>query len=294
MYQRFRLRMVQTFGSLASALYEFGVDPESGRISREDFEHVVAGRLNLVSSTEANLLFSHITNADVLDGGLGGHATYRHFNITDEEWQYVVSSKKQAEGGNSTGFQPFRSSPRGSSAGFFHRPIRVKDVEGQSVSVEQPSKESSGFGVEDAPPSKHLQDGSISKGLSTERGRPLPWRQKQQPWSPSMLAGTGFPEACANTKPRWRPCDFTFRTTGPSALFASPRRHQGLRESFIQRNGENGLPAFACPPRRSEMKPRLCAEQVEAWWPYLQKKPPFRLQIPRRRQQAPDILLLST
>ena len=38
-YQRFRVRMVQIFGSLASALYEFGAGSVAGRVSRRGHGH---------------------------------------------------------------------------------------------------------------------------------------------------------------------------------------------------------------------------------------------------------------
>ena len=62
---RFRLKVVSMFGSMASGLYEFGADPETGRpgvgsarapgarISQRDFVRVCARQLDMMSEREA-------------------------------------------------------------------------------------------------------------------------------------------------------------------------------------------------------------------------------------------------
>lgn len=160
MYQRFRLTMVKMFGSLASALFELGAHPETGRISRADFEEVLSGRLQLFTRAEANSLFSHATNADILDGGQGGFATYRDFTISEDEWRMVVAAK--TNNGTQKSAMPFQSGPSGHSLGTFHRPIRLEEVIGGTP----PS--SKGGVREGSAASKR----SGSKGLSSRGGEP--------------------------------------------------------------------------------------------------------------------------
>merc|ERR1712039_467256 len=81
---------------------------------------------------QANLLFSHFTNADPMDLGVGGSATYRDFSITEKEWTHVVSHKEKEKQGDG-GHAPFSSGPSGSSMGIYHRPVRVTAT-GDSVS----------------------------------------------------------------------------------------------------------------------------------------------------------------
>ena len=92
---RFRQSVVLIFGSLASALYAFGADSETGRISRRDFVEVSLG-LGVLTLPEATVLFSHVSNSGP---HLGGHAdvvTIRDFRISDEEWRQAIKSQGAA------------------------------------------------------------------------------------------------------------------------------------------------------------------------------------------------------
>eukprot|EP00435_Cladocopium_sp_Y103_P046364 s146_g13.t1 len=128
-YSRFRLKVVSMFGSMASGLYELGADPETGRISQEDFVQVCANTLEMMSEREALSLFRHFTNADPFGAEDEAFATFKDLGIDEEEWKYVVAAKQQAKT-TSTSI-PFSSVPSGSSAGLYHRPINVNQVSEQ-------------------------------------------------------------------------------------------------------------------------------------------------------------------
>ncbi|CAE8701699.1 unnamed protein product, partial [Polarella glacialis] len=204
LYQRFRLKMVSTFGSIASALFEFGADHETGRISQQQFVHVACGQLQLLRAQEANSLFTHFTNADPLDQGVGGTASYRDFSISDEEWGFTVQRKKEAQQNKSTA-TPFSNVPGGGSAGIFHRNITIhssRDASEQSLKGKRqdtPRSEGGLTGGESLAESRR----TLSPGQSSSK-RNYPWRQKQKPWAPSVFAGSGV-IAEANNVTRFRP-----------------------------------------------------------------------------------------
>lgn len=270
MYQRFRLKLVQMFGSLASALFELGVDPESGKISREDFEQVCSSRLNVLTLTEANLLFSHVTNADVLDCGVGGFASYKDFSITDEEWRFVATRKRNVQQGIDSARLPFQSGPGGSSLGMYHRPMRVENV-GEQKRLREVSGEGAASKSEGSPGSSH--------------GANFPWRQRQKPWVGSAFAGLGLPEASRSVLGRFRPCEETFKTAGVATLRkeSSRKKQEVIRSAAdaCRRAGDVSCLAAECPPRRSEMEHPLCEKQIDEWWPYPGQRPSPRPKLPR-------------
>lgn len=291
MYQRFRLRMVSTFGSVASALYEFGADPESGRISREQFEDVCANKLCILTPREANVLFTHFTNADPMNHGVGGFATHRNFAISDEEWRFTVLGR-QGQQGKRFSTLPFSSGPSGTSAGIYHRQIRMENADAFAKGSISNSKLTETL-------STPRYGGSSSSGLSasnrfwaadglaktSKRSRIYPWRQPQQPWAPSAFAGQNFPAEVKLTS-RFRPCEQTFKTAGHVSL----DQPSTFRADPCMRKGEGALQAFSCPTRRAEMQPTLCAKQVQDWWPYSGSPPKPRLHLsPRVQISSPRV-----
>lgn len=227
LYKRFRLSMVQLFGSIASALYEFGCDPEAGRLSRLAFENVCNARLGLMSATEANVLFSHITDACPMEKGVGGHISYRDFGIADQDWRLLCLRKRQAEENRGQGYVPFQSDSRGNSMGSYHRNFKIATSHGDSFAMgggvrcspkgsppsQQPweSMRSSSVGsaaacVPDSPQglggapsldaSSYSAQRSIvvsvvkkEKRVRRKQNGLFPWQQTQRPWSPSTLVG---------------------------------------------------------------------------------------------------------
>lgn len=282
MYQRFRLKMVSIFGSLASALYEFGADEETGRISQEHFVETCCDKLEVLSEKEANKLFVHFTNADPLDNGVGGYATFHHFSISDQEWNDVVARKKQAASGGRLSM-PFSSAASGGSAGIYHRAINVKTAQTPRGSRGSSLKQSN-----DRLPVTPRSAGASASGFvsiqeagsrrTTPSKRIYPWRQPQKPWAPSVLAGQNM-IAEAKTATRFRPCEQTFKTSMKVERTDAPP----LRESCV-RKGDVGYAAALCPPRREEMKPRVCPKQVMEWWPYKNAPTPrSKLDLTRNR-----------
>lgn len=258
MYQRFRLKMVKMFGSMPSALYEFGMDAETGQISRAAFEEVVSSHLGLLSPTEASLLFGHVTNADPMEMGLGGFASYKDFSITEEEWRRLVGHKEQQSG-------QFQSGPRGGSMGIYHRKIKIgnirenKDggVDAETGTPNSSPMRTTGMSLlaeeaEEAAPSSGNKEGSDDrcnvdvdvttpagkkrlKCLSSRKSRlerdkdgRFPWRQKQKPWAPSLFAGPPM-ERVPDLLGRGRPNEQTFATgLSPKAAKALDRPRYGL------------------------------------------------------------------
>eukprot|EP00933_Yihiella_yeosuensis_P000520 TRINITY_DN100821_c0_g1_i1.p1 TRINITY_DN100821_c0_g1~~TRINITY_DN100821_c0_g1_i1.p1 ORF type:complete len:396 (+),score=52.54 TRINITY_DN100821_c0_g1_i1:108-1295(+) len=279
MYQRFRLRMVQIFGSMASALFEFGADPETGRISQEQFGDVVANRLKIMSAREAKVLFKHFTNADPTLCGVGGFATFKDFSITEREWKFTVAGKSKE-----CTAMPFASGPSGGSSGVYLRQITVashksksyRQVSGNTqgvstpMSTGQPNTEASGV-LGEAKSSKQMAmtTGSFKK-------RPQSWRQPQKTWAPSVFAGMGIPEEVNSiSNGRFRPCEQTFRTSGKITLDPSIGRIHDPPE----RKADYCTKATSCPTRRAEMQSRLSETQVQPWWPYKSKAPVSKLNV---------------
>jgi len=289
LYQRFRLEMVKTFGSIASALYELGANPETGEIKRDAFVEVLSNKLKLFTAEEVNRLFSHATNADPLDNGIGGTASWRSFAIKEEEWRLVVQRKRQMEEGKDTSL-PFVSGPCGGSLGAFFRPVKLADA---AKHFDQDCPRSGPSTPLTSTRPCHSQDGSIraartggeggdgsktarsslslnshkgvSRPQSTGRGggkRRQPWQQPQKPWQPSLLAGGGPPLRCINVVGRSRATEHTFKIAGRSSLF-DRADHAVLgdheRKRGLVSGGEAALPLAICPPSRSEMEPSLCA-----------------------------------
>lgn len=272
-YQRFRLKVVSTFGSMAAGLFEFGADPETGRISRRAFVQICSSKLEMMSEKEATLLFLHFTNADPWSGSVNDYATYKDLSITDEEWAYVVASKQEAKSANSTAI-PFSSAPSGVSTGLYHRSISVNQVSEQRTAREASTPMSQGNSAASATSQARLTK------LSSSSKRSVPWRQQQKPWAPSVMAGMDLPVAMeAKTALCFRPRGQTFTTKGTSSLGQPWVSNHNDTHS---RKGEWRAQAWRCPTSRQEMEPIVCAKQVADWWPYNSPPPPPRFKFKRK------------
>jgi hypothetical protein len=271
LYQRFRLKMVQTFGSLGSALYEFGADPKTGRLSREDFEEVCTNRLGIFTLVEAKLVFSHVTNAVVLDVGEGGFCSPHDFGISDAEWKVLVEQK-------SVPAMPFTSTPSGTSMCVYHRAIHV-----QEAGPSSPSNASASGEAKDTAGGGHGK-GHQQKGHMTSRAsRTKALRQPQKPWTQSIYAGPqeetkSFTTFIRRSKPGVKGAETAFRTVDRGAALIERPRHSQLGDA--PRTGlDSGYVAPTCPTARREMEPKFCAKQVDTWWPYEGKPLPRRLKL---------------
>lgn len=294
-YQRLRLKLVQLFGSLAAALYELGADSETGRITRKDFLEVCSLRLNLLTPTEANLLFSHITSRDIMNGGSGSSATFRDFQISEEDWRNVVLAKEKVTGVA----MPFQSGPGGSSMGLYHRRIHIETVSEESprgarATERQPSPRpggdsaGSGAGAEPqaAPPRPGMGATGRNSGLATS-GEPRPWRRRQSPWIDSTLRGDGPPLRPEELMARGRPGEQTLRMAREGKRLIDQPKYSQLGSSsrgWCYREGDNAAKlATEFPTRRCEMEPARCARQADDFWPYKGPRPPPRLRAIRQR-----------
>eukprot|EP00929_Paragymnodinium_shiwhaense_P003343 TRINITY_DN103818_c0_g1_i1.p1 TRINITY_DN103818_c0_g1~~TRINITY_DN103818_c0_g1_i1.p1 ORF type:complete len:336 (-),score=58.99 TRINITY_DN103818_c0_g1_i1:216-1223(-) len=275
-YQKFRLHMVKKFGSIASALYEFGADAERGRISRSQFVEVCTNRLQILGTSEANMLFSHVTNADPCMFGADGYASVHNFSITDEEWRLVVEQKQNVAAGGS--FMPFQSGPRGASMGMYHRSITVENVknrQGPTMSSLQQTPESTVTGFAPTPKARTPRRVKNASG-----GRMYPWQQPQPTWSASIFKDEGF--APADIGKRGRHLQFSFNTSRrPGLPEAAPKfslmgEPQRPRHRLDEQLGQTD---YTSPTRRGEMEPRICARQVDNWWPYASPRPSRKLVI---------------
>lgn len=306
MYQRFRLQMVKMFGSIASALYEFGADQETGKISRKAFTDVLSNQLKLFSDEEANVLFSHATNADPMEQGVGGHATFRDFSISEDEWRTLVAGKK-----DSAKQAPFTSGPSGASLGIFHRPLHLTNVMNRPASSQAPkSKETSKeAGIDDqtiteeaensepraqskqAAPllQRHSRMKRNTRVRLVGRGgvRVWPWQLPQKAWAPRAFAGWDIIKGA--DKHEFRNTDSfskMFRSSRRERLIEQPRHSQlGPPERPLCQSDEAyGHLLSGCPSGRAEMEPVGCMRQVAPWWPYESPAPPPRLpaKLPRR------------
>lgn len=300
MFQKFRLHMVKNFGSVASALFEFGAARESGELTRQAFVSTCTERLKLFTIEEAHLLFTHVTNADPTEwilNGNGGVATLRHFNIQQTDWEKVVEQKLQAAQGKQ--FAPFASGPSGSSMGIYHRQMTVDEVSNRQNSASQGPKTARST-------SDSFKDGSISEGknegeshpshgasgkLSTPRKRQMAatprsraWQQPQIPWTKSMYAGdpgNGKGGGHRLLEHGGRANEFSFVNRTKVSLIAQPKyaqlgtpeRHRSVIDEM------SGRPMQHCPPCRKEMEPDVVARQVDAWWPHSSTAPPRRLNM---------------
>merc|ERR1719356_769116 len=132
--------------------------------------------------------------------GLGGYASYKDFQVTDEEWRHLVGHKEQSAG------NPFQSGPTGGSLGIFHRKIRIDSIRERPSSMKSVTEDgggesqSGGLRSEAKPSSVRSSLAEEVEGAETrpqQKARPflcrrktvlprdnqgaLPWRQKQKP-----------------------------------------------------------------------------------------------------------------
>eukprot|EP00930_Biecheleria_cincta_P060022 TRINITY_DN4571_c0_g2_i1.p1 TRINITY_DN4571_c0_g2~~TRINITY_DN4571_c0_g2_i1.p1 ORF type:complete len:351 (+),score=53.48 TRINITY_DN4571_c0_g2_i1:46-1098(+) len=292
MHKRFRLEMVSKFGSMSSALYEFGADRETGRITQQQFVDVCCFRLGILTERDANDLFWHFAN---VDNAAAGFATYRDFNISDEEWKFLVRSKKD-EGAA----MPFSSTPSGSSAGKFHRPMGIHTAGEQPLNAAprmsfMDSGRASFRSVTTTPRSQGAITGSSkifgtsimeSTPGSRPRRRVYPWQLPQKPWIGSVFAGQGILEECSKTKFRpYRFAEQTFKTSGKVTDPIGLPMHQVTHD----RKGDVGFLAATSPPRRKEMEPTVCETQTSDWWPWQSATPRPKLKSKLPRKAVKDV-----
>jgi len=300
-YQRLRLRLVKLFGSLAAALYEMGADPDTGMITRKQFEDITCGRLGLLTASEASLLFSHITYMDFLVNGSGNVATFKDFSITEEEWRQVVSSKTNISGGSSL---PFQSGPSGGSMGLYHRPIRIATVNEESgswtasqtpaINAARPLSASAGSGATFALSGQRFerlarQQGNGAMTAREDRTQPAPWRQRQKPWIESSLTGDGPSLGAELVVARGRPYEQTMRMANEGERFMDRPKHSQLgayARGWCVREGDNSSFLVSdCPTRRCEMTSRFSPRAGDSW-PYDVPMPTPQLRATRARLLA--------
>lgn len=265
-YRKFRLKMVEAFGSLGSAFYEVEREARSmltdckprGEITRFDFFRVVSQKMNLFDEDETAALFAFLTNADLSDLDVTV-ATFKHFGVSEKQWKSVVRQKELEDEGHQTGM--FSSTPQGTSTGLYLRPMHVQDATTDSVIRKQKKK---------------LKD----------IGKPYPWHAPQRVWEPRIMSGDG-PAAnaeviCAETRGRWAQMTFSVApikkmekiktkvrpVPGPLkyplySLLKMPERKQDKLD-------ENTHVMSQCPTRREEMTSMATTLPV-AWWPYKSK-----------------------
>lgn len=301
-YQRLRLKLVKLFGSLAAALYEMGADPDTGMITRKQFEEATCGRLGLLTFSEASLLFSHITYVDVLVGGSGNAATFKHFSITEEEWRQVVSAKTNVSGGSTL---PFKSGPSGGSMGLYHRPIRISTVNEESgswtasqrtpINAARPLSASAGSGATFALSGQRFerlarQQGNGVMTAREARTQPAPWRQRHKPWIEASLTGDGPALAAELVVARGRPYEQTMRMAEESDRFMDRPNHSQLgayARGWCVREGDNSsFLVTDCPTRRCEMTFSHSSPRAGDSWPYNGPKPTAQLRATRARLLA--------
>eukprot|EP00927_Polykrikos_kofoidii_P046136 TRINITY_DN40332_c0_g1_i1.p1 TRINITY_DN40332_c0_g1~~TRINITY_DN40332_c0_g1_i1.p1 ORF type:complete len:451 (+),score=81.21 TRINITY_DN40332_c0_g1_i1:115-1467(+) len=296
LYQKFRLRLVKAFGSVPCALYEFGADHETGKLSRKDFVQMCTERVRLFSKADANVLFSHITNADPLSGSIAGFACCKDFNISAEEWKEVVEQKQRALDGS---FMPFQSGQTGTSLGMYHRTITVANAKAPSAHgagrrhSKGASEGTAGTNTSARMPSSQEKAAVPKPGQRTPRrdrrcspgetGSSLPWRKRQIPWAPSLLAGTGGVHSDDKRffRRATRDGEQTFAVSSKLALMDQPKFSQlgATSRAWTTVDEKKGQTVWRCPVRRSEMEAKHCVRQVDAWWPYASPRPPRRLHV---------------
>lgn len=288
-YQKFRLQMVKLFGSLCSALYEIGLDPETGRLDRSEFEKILISKFGF-KPAEANVLFSTAINADIMDGGLGGQAHYSDFGIKDEEWKLLVQQKHQVEQ-SGHGSMPFSSGPGGRAIGVFHRPVTLDNVHTKETKGEQAGD---GTPVSQSTPRLGRSAGSDKEGGGLQSRRRVSatpkakaWKQPQKPWAPSLLAGGGTPRRLEDVVARGRTNETSVFQTSARANMLD-RKHVPLGESRRARyckddmmNQNDG----GCPTRRTEMEPPVCEKHIVGWWAYDRPGPALSV-VPTRLASA--------
>jgi len=336
LYQNLRLKMVQNFGSLASALYECGADPETGTLPREGCAELVSSCLGMLTHDEASRVFSHVTNSDPLELGQASACTYRDFGISDEEWRLTTKLKKSKA-------MPFSSGPSGGSMGIYHRPISLGTLtssredgrRNRKALSSQPSvaagtaaaaiaafpsaaatgaSMASASGFQDHKQQRRTVGGGSAFGgghVPRRKGRaPPPWRQPQKPWAPSIFAGrsnedeegetitskTDLRRKCSGGGSKGGRGDggggrgaaaeeaksgvfryFSSSAEDAARLYSRPL-HAQLGEHGRGRP-DVGHIVQVCPPRRAEMRPDACAQQVDEWWSYKGTPRPRRLHV---------------
>jgi len=232
LYQRLRLRLVQLFGSLAAALYELGADPDTGALTRSRFAEVTCGQLGILTTSEADLLFSHVASWDILECGLGNVVTFKDFSIPDEEWRHVVSAKS-ATSGQSVG--PFQFGPSGSSLGVYHRPIHITTANEDHRSPSWPVRGS---------PTNSRSGEKHGGGSQTLRGSPKNATNGEKHRGASPTAQRS-PRSCRNNGRLWSGPPGT-NSGIASVNAADPEASQTTRVSpRINSLGGAGLPSAA-------------------------------------------------
>eukprot|EP00928_Gymnodinium_smaydae_P015367 TRINITY_DN1567_c0_g2_i1.p1 TRINITY_DN1567_c0_g2~~TRINITY_DN1567_c0_g2_i1.p1 ORF type:complete len:643 (+),score=62.86 TRINITY_DN1567_c0_g2_i1:48-1976(+) len=300
LYQKFRLHMVRLFGSLASALYELGAEPETGNIPRSVFVDVLQ-KLNLFTSYEASQVFDHATNTVSLDGGIDGNISFRDFLISEDDWRLVTERKKRA----AEGFQamPFESGPSGSSLGSFLRAFTLQDAldqEAAKVSTLPDLDENEGAICSASPnrtSSKNVVTPSNNKIQRTQTLRQVKnsrspkkslksWQQPQVPWTPSTLRGCAgdfsFEKFVADARPLIQNPTKNRKPFARDPSLSEATMSQ-LRQPSLSTLGDlsRTLPdstqfAASTPVSRKEMEPKTCPRQRDAWWPYPSMCPRLR------------------
>lgn len=252
LYREFRLKMVESFGSLAAAFYEVEREARAklkdskprGEITRFDFFRIVNEKMQLFDEQETAALFAFLTNSDLEEQAVTV-ATYKHFGVREKQWNSVVRQKMLEDEGHQTGM--FASTPQGTSTGLYLRPMHVEDAQERA---------------------KKLLCGSKPQGR--------PWAKPQTAWEPRVLAGDGSGldarDICAQSRGRCAQMSFS---VAPSkklkkkleyplySLLKKPERKKDLMD-------ENTHLISFCPTRRAEMTDATTTLPIK-WWPYKSK-----------------------
>lgn len=248
LYRKFRLHMVEAFGSLAASFYELereararlpqGLGSPRGEISRRDFDMVINQKMHLFDTDETESLFMFLINADINETSEGCKATFKHFGVSEVEWAAICKQKELEGQGQQSGM--FASTQSGVSTGIYLRPMRVESA-------------------------------SRRKGPAKVQERP--WQQSQKKWEPATLAGQGPPLKCEDVVAvnRGRRVEFTVSIAPSDKGIRQPKQHvlgKPLRKKCSVDEAFNGI--SGCPTRRSEMVPQTSALSIP-WWPYKSK-----------------------
>jgi len=301
MYQRFRLNMVKLFGSLSSAIFELGADPETG-ISRIDFVDVLCDKLQLFSRSDANSLFSHATNADVMDNGLGGVATFRDFGICEDEWRAVVSAKQETTVRKKA--MPFQNGPGGVSMGIYHRTVKLEDVVGPQRSGSKGSQDlgndqnfaatapQAGTSAKKATRKRPLHSRPLRKEKLSNGQRVWPWRMPAKTWQPCMMGTEPFEDpsdlklqktrilrqrVMQNTISSPRALLYTETSMMDSEQLSTSVRTDPPVRPDCKLDQCAGHLLCSAPSARREMETAACVRNVATWWPYKSTAPAPKL-----------------
>lgn len=278
--QHFRLQMIKLFGSMSSALYELGMDAETGCMSVKEFQDALNDRLGLYTRDEAKQIITNVIATDHDELAV----SYGDFGVAVEEWHLTLKWKEQTQE-----MQRYRlleddltrgacSGSSGSSwsrhprdawdpavsgrLGIYLRPSCIKTVPGRSPRF---------FG--------------LNQKTSAQTAKKFPWQQPQQTWVGSIFAGAECsngvvphsehvrkqPKRCSK-KPFTCPARTTIlETTVRFSEMGQPDRHISELDRSL------GFTQTTCPVSRKEMEPSLCMKQMARWWPYAKTKPQTRL-----------------